>query len=56
MAKLSKSEKISLAVFKDHVSKNDRGDMWLGYRPTVFVSKKDNKKERRRDAKAICRA
>lgn len=37
------------------MTKKDRGETWVGYRPSVIKTKKKDKKHQRQKDKAICR-
>lgn len=52
MSKLSKKE---INKIKMQMSKvPDRGNTWVGLRPSVFTPKKLNKKVRRREDREVC--
>ena len=53
MAKLSKKE---LQKIERQMTTVTRGETWVGVRPCVMQSKKNNRKAIRRESKAICRA
>ena len=53
MAKLSKSEREKLEVQMALSAR--RGSTWVGIRPTVFKSRKNDKKTVRRQNRALCR-
>ena len=35
--------------------KNQNRELWIGYRPSVMLAKKKNKKNERKEGKQICR-
>lgn len=41
--------------FKKQLCTNDRGDTWVGFRPSVFDDKKQTKKRDRREGKKQCK-
>ena len=48
MAKLTKKE---VEKIEKQMTTNRRGDLWVGYRPVTFVSKKYNKKANRQSVR-----
>ena len=52
MSKLNKKE---LNKIEAQFKVPRRGDTWVGIRPHVFLSKRDNKKAVRAQGKALCR-
>lgn len=48
---LTRREKLKI---ERQLKQTDRGATWVGLRPVVFVSKKYDKKSRRKQSKILC--